>query len=163
MPYVARQAILDAGFAAHGLQRYWKSGFDNKLSNELIEVLVEGATNFPSPMSAIACYPIHGAVIRVAPDATAYALREALWDVSAVAQWLDPGESQRHIAWARQLWARIDPHTTGTAYPNHMAGDEKPERIRASYGKNYERLVALKNKYDPANFFRVNPNIKPMV
>jgi len=163
MPYVARQAILDAGFAAHSLQRYWKSGFDNKLSNELIEVLVEGAANFPSPMSAIACYPIHGAAIRVAPDATAYALREALWDVNAVAQWLDPGESQRHIVWARQLWARIDPLTTGTAYPNHMAGDEKPERIRASYGKNYERLVALKNKYDPGNFFRLNPNIKPTV
>ena len=161
MPYATRQGILDAGFAAHGIQRYWKSGFDNRLSGELIEVLVQGAANFPSPMSAIACYPIHGAAIRVPPDATAYALREALWDVNAVAQWLDPAESERHIGWARQLWARIDPLTTGTAYPNHMAGDEKPERIRASYGKNYERLVALKNKYDPANFFRLNPNIKP--
>jgi FAD/FMN-containing dehydrogenase len=163
LPYAARQTILDTGFAAHGVQRYWKSGFDNKLSGELIEVLVEGAASFPSVMSSIACYPVHGAAIRVAPDATAYALREALWDVNAVAQWLDPAESERHIAWARKLWARIEPLTTGTAYPNHMAGDERPERVRASYGKNYERLSALKNKYDPTNFFRLNPNIKPTV
>jgi FAD/FMN-containing dehydrogenase len=161
LPYTARQAILDAGFAAHGVQRYWKSGFDDKLSDQLIDLLVEGAANFPSAMSAIACYPIHGAAIRVASEATAYALRQALWDVNAVAQWLDPAESERHIAWARQLWARVEPHTTGTAYPNHMAGDERPERVRASYGKNYERLVKPKNKYDPDNFFRLNPNIKP--
>ena len=163
MPYVARQTILDAGFAEPGVQRYWKSGFATQLSDELIDVLVEGAAHFPSAMSAIACYPIHGAAVRVAPEATAYALREALWDVNAVAQWLDPAESERHIAWARQLWAQIESHTTGTAYTNHMAGDERPERGRASYGKNYERLVALKHKYDPANFFRLNPNIKPTV
>lgn len=161
LPYAARQSILDAGFAAHGVQRYWKSGFDNKLSDELIEVLVEGAANFPSAMSAIASYPVHGAATRVAPDATAYALREAVWDVNAVAQWLEPAESDRHITWARELWARIEPLTTGMAYINHLAGDERPERIRASYGKNYERLTALKNKYDPTNFFQLNPNIRP--
>ena len=163
IPYTARQTILDAGFAEHGVQRYWKSGFATQVSDELIDILVEGAAHFSSPMSAVACYPIHGAATRVAPEATAYALREALWDVNAVAQWLDPAESERHIAWARQLWARIEPRTTGTAYTNHMAGDEQPERVRASYGKNYERLVALKHKYDPANFFRLNPNIKPTV
>ena len=163
LPYVARQTILDAGFAEHGVQRYWKSGFATQLSDELIDIVVEGAAHFSSPMSAVACYPIHGAAIRVAPEATAYALREALWDVNAVAQWLDPAESKRHIAWTRQLWAQIEPHTTGTAYTNHMAGDEQPERVRVSYGKNYERLVALKHKYDPGNFFRLNPNIKPTV
>jgi len=163
MPYVARQTILDAGFAEHGVQRYWKSGFAKKLSDDLIDVLVEGAAHFPSALSSIACYPIHGAAIRVAPEATAYALREAFWDVNAVAQWLAPAESDQHITWARQLWAQIEPRTTGTAYTNHMAGDDRPERVRASYGQNYERLVALKHKYDPANFFRLNPNIKPTV
>jgi FAD/FMN-containing dehydrogenase len=161
MPYVVRQALLDAGFAEHGVQRYWKSGFDKEFSDELINALVEAALNFPSAMSAIACYPIHGAATRIAPDSTAYALREALWDVNAVAQWVEPAETERNIAWARQLWERIEPLTAGTAYINHMGGDERPERIRASYGRNYDRLVALKNKYDPTNFFHLNPNIKP--
>lgn len=161
MPYVVRQRILDDGMAEHGVQRYWKSGFAHRLSEEMIDVLIDGAAAFPSPMAVIACYPIHGATTRVAPEATAYALREFLWDVNAVAQWTDAAESDKHIAWARQLWGRIDPLTTGTAYTNHMAGDDRPERVRASYGANYERLVALKNKYDPDNFFQINPNIKP--
>jgi FAD/FMN-containing dehydrogenase len=163
MPYVVRQTLLDAGFAEHSVQRYWKSGFADTLSDELIDVLVKGAAESPSPQTAIAWYPIHGATTRVAADATAYALRRSLWDVNVVAQWLDPADSERHVAWTRRLWAQIDPLTTGTTYINHMAGDDRPERVRASYGGNYEKLVALKNTYDPTNLFRLNPNIRPSV
>jgi FAD/FMN-containing dehydrogenase len=163
MPYVVRQSLLDAGFAEHGVHRYWKSGFAETLSDELIDVLVDGAAEFPSPLSSIAWYPIHGAAARVAPDATAYALRRALWDVNVVAQWPDPAGSEQHIAWARHLWARLEPLTTGRAYVNHIAGDDRPERVRTSYGQNYERLVALKHKYDPTNLFHLNPNIRPEV
>jgi FAD/FMN-containing dehydrogenase len=161
MPYVARQTLLDDGLGPHGVQRYWKSGFATSLSDELIERAVEGAETFTSPMSVVAFVSyFHGAATRVASDATAFALREAQWDVDAVAQWLDPSESERHIAWARQVWAGMEPFTTG-AYLNHLASDDRPERIRASYGRNYERLVALKNKYDPTNLFRLNANVRP--
>jgi FAD/FMN-containing dehydrogenase len=163
MPYVARQTLLDAGFAAHGVQRYWKSGYAETLSDELFDILAEGAANFSSPLSAIAIFPFHGAASRVAPDETAFALRRAQWDLNVVAQWLDPAESERHIAWGRQLWARIEPLTGGSAYINHIAGDDRPERVRASYGTNYEKLVLLKNEYDPTNLFRLNPNIRPTV
>jgi hypothetical protein len=161
MPYVARQRLLDEGFADHGVQRYWKSGFVEPLSDALIDVLVDGAATFSSPMSAIALYTIHGATTRVAPDATAYALREFLWDVNVVGQWTDADESDRHIGWVRELWGQVDPHTRGTTYINHMAGDDRPERVRASYGINHDRLAAVKATYDPENFFRLNPNIKP--
>jgi predicted ATPase/FAD/FMN-containing dehydrogenase/DNA-binding NarL/FixJ family response regulator len=163
MPYVTRQALLDPGFAEPGVQRYWKSGFADTLSDELIDVLVHGAAAFPSPLASIAWYPIHGAAVRVAADATAYGLRRPLWDVNVIAQWVDPQESERQIAWARRIWVLIDPLTTGTTYINHMAGDDRPERVRASYGGNYERLVALKNTYDPTNLFRLNANIRPSV
>ena len=74
---------------------------------------------------------------------------------------MDPAESEQHIAWARKVWEHLEPLTGGTAYINHIAGDDRPEKVRASYGPNYERLVALKNKYDPTNLFRLNPNIRP--
>lgn len=161
MPYVARQTMLDAGFAPHGWQRYWKSGYARTLSDEIIDLAVDGAAEFPSPLSAIAFFNIHGAVTRVPPDATAFALREGQWDVNVIGQWLDPTASELPIAWVRQLWSQIDTLTTGTSYINHIAGDDKPERIRASYGQNYQRLVSLKNTYDPTNLFRLNPNIRP--
>ena len=97
-------------------------------------------------MSAIGLYTIHGAATRVAPDATAYALRDFLWDVNVIGQWPDPEASPRHISWVREQWGRIDPHTKGTTYINHMAGDDRPERVRASYGINHERLMAVKKK-----------------
>jgi len=144
-------------------QRYWKSGFADTLNDDLVDVLVEGAATFPSPRASIAWYPIHGAAVRVAADATAYGLRRPLWDVNVIAQWVDPEESERQIAWARQVWTMIDPLATGTTYINHMADDVRPERVRASYGGNYERVVALKNAYDPTNLFRLSANIPPSV
>jgi FAD/FMN-containing dehydrogenase len=161
MPYVVRQALLDEGFAEPGVQRYWKSGFAEELTDEIIDVIRDGASQLSSAQSAVAWYPIHGAIGRVAPDATAYALRRNLWDVNVVAQWRDPAESEKHIAWARQNWARLEPLTTGCAYVNHLVGDERPERVRASFGAHYPRLVEVKKKYDPTNLFRLNPNIRP--
>jgi len=97
----------------------------------------------------------------VAPDATAFALREPLWDLNVIAQWLDGAESERNIAWGRDLWAQIEPLAGNRVYINHFAGDDEVERVRASYGGNYERLVALKDTYDPTNVFRLNQNIRP--
>ncbi|HLZ68620.1 MAG TPA: FAD-binding oxidoreductase [Dehalococcoidia bacterium] len=161
MPYCVRQTILDEAFAAHGIHRYWKSGDARELSDEIVDLLLQGAADCPSPQSSIAVFGLHGASTRVAPEATAFALREPLWDINLIAQWQDSADSERNIAWGRQLWARVEPLTGGRVYVNHFAADDKPERIRASYGPNYERLLALKQRYDPTNLFSLNPNIKP--
>jgi FAD/FMN-containing dehydrogenase len=162
MPYAVRQKMLDAAFATHGWQRYWKSGFANSLSDELIDIVVKAASDFSSPMSAIVFFPMHGAATRVPADATAFSVRKQVVDTNAIAQWFDPAESERHISWIRDVWSRIEPHTAGNAYINHIAADDRPEKVRASYGSNYDRLSALKAKYDPSNLFQLNPNIRPV-
>ena len=163
MPYTARQSMIDAGFATHGIQRYWKSGLAAALTDEIIDALVDGAHRFPSAMSAMALFWIHGAATRVAPEATAFGARQAQWDINAIAQWIDPADTDGHVRWTRELWGAVEPLTTGNAYINHIAGDDRPERIRSSYGSNYDRLVAVKNAYDPQNVFRLNANVKPTV
>jgi FAD/FMN-containing dehydrogenase len=153
--------MLDDAFAAHGLQRYWKSALTETLSEDFIDAAIEGAKNFASPLSAIAIFRIHGAATRVDTDATAFGMRQAQWDCNIISQWEDPADNEEQITWTRQFWATIEPHTSDGTYVNHIAADDKPERIRASYGPNYDRLAALKKKYDPTNMFRLNPNIRP--
>ena len=161
MPYGARQRMLDEPNAIHGLQRYWRSAFTEQISDGLIDVMVEGASSFSSPMSALLFFNIHGAATRVSPAATAFAPRRAQWDFDAIGQWADAGESTKHIAWVRALWSKLEPHLQGSAYVNHLAADDRPEKVRASFGENYGRLRALKAVYDPKNLFRVNANIAP--
>ena len=161
MPYGARQRMLDEPNAIHGLQRYWRSAFTEQISDGLIDVMVEGASSFSSPMSALLFFNMHGAATRVSPAATAFAPRRAQWDLDAIGQWADAGESTKHIAWVRALWSKLEPHLQGSAYVNHLAADDRPEKVRASFGENYGRLRALKAVYDPKNLFRVNANIAP--
>ena len=112
-------------------------------------------------MTQIVFYNIHGAATRVPLGDTAFGSRESKWDFNIVTQWTDPAESDRHIAWTRDHWSRVEEITDGSGYINHLAGDDKPERVPKSYGENYDRLVTLKQRYDPQNMFRLNPNIKP--
>jgi len=161
MPYGARQRMLDEPNAIHGLQRYWRSAFTEQISDGLIDVMVEGASSFSSPMSALLFFNMHGAATRVSSAATAFAPRRAQWDFDAIGQWADAGESTKHIAWVRALWSKLEPHLQGSAYVNHLAADDRPEKVRASFGENYGRLRALKAVYDPKNLFRVNANIAP--
>ena len=161
MPYAARQRLLDEPNATHGLQRYWRSAFTGAISDELIDVLIEGATTFTSPLSALIFFYMHGAATRVPPADTAFAPRRAQWDFDAIGQWTDGGESAIHTRWVRALWSRLEPHLQGSAYVNHLAADDRPEKVRASFGANYDRLRALKTVYDPTNLFRLNANIAP--
>jgi FAD/FMN-containing dehydrogenase len=161
MPYGVRQTLLDEPNAVNGLQRYWRSAFTEHISDELIDVVSEAAATFSSPMSALLFFYMHGAATRVDPDATAFAARRTQWDFDAIGQWADPSESQQHIAWVRALWDTLQPHLEGSAYVNHIALDDAPEKIRASYGTNHGRLSQLKTRYDPTNVFRVNANILP--
>jgi FAD/FMN-containing dehydrogenase len=161
MPYAARQRLLDEPNATHGLQRYWRSAFTERISDGLIDLMVQGASSFSSPLSALLLFNMHGAATRVSPTATAFAARRPQWDFDAIGQWADAGQSAMHIAWVRDLWTKLELHLQGSAYVNHLAADDRPEKVRASFGENYARLRALKAKYDPKNLFRVNANIAP--
>ncbi len=105
---------------------------------------------------------MHGAAARVPATATAFSARRPLWDFDIIGQWSDPAESSGHIAWVKALWDRLEPELLGTVYINHMAADDRPEKVRASYGENYARLRELKAVYDPMNLFRVNANVSPV-
>ncbi len=161
MPYTARQMMLDDPNATHGLQRYWRSALTERLSDELIDLLVEGASKFSSPLSAIIFFYMHGAAVGVAPTDTAFAARRTQWDFDLIGQWVNAAESASHIAWVKSLWDRLQPHLLGTAYVNHLSSDDRPEKVRASFGQNYDRLRQVKRVYDPTNLFRLNANIAP--
>jgi FAD/FMN-containing dehydrogenase len=97
----------------------------------------------------------------VGPTDTAFAARRNQWDFDLIGQWADPSQSDDHIAWVKALWGELEPHLKGSAYLNHLAADDRPEKVRASFGENYGRLRQLKHTYDPANLFRLNPNVVP--
>jgi FAD/FMN-containing dehydrogenase len=161
MPYGARQTMLDDPNATHGLHRYWRSAFTERVSDELIDLLVEGASTFTSPMSAMIFFYMHGAAARVSPTDTAFSARRSQWDFDLIGQWAQADESASHIAWVKSVWSRLEGHLLGTAYVNHLSADDRPEKVRASFGENYARLRQIKRIYDPTNVFRLNANIAP--
>lgn len=158
-PYTAWQAILDP-LLTPGMRNYWKSHDFRELSDGLIDVLVEHARRIPDPQTEIAFAQLGGAVSRVPIEASAYTHRDAQFVVNVHGRWADPAKDTECIGWARGLFQAAAPFATGGVYVNFLTQDE-PDRVRAAYGSNYDRLVALKNKYDPTNLFRVNQNIRP--
>jgi FAD/FMN-containing dehydrogenase len=161
MPHIARQCMLDRPYADYGRMRYWKSGSSEVLSDEFIELLIEAGRTLSSPESAILVFRLHGAAARVPIEATACPLRGERWDINMIAQWSVAAESDHHKAWARDFWQGLEPLLSGAAYMNHLAADDGLERVRASFGANFERLTAIKTRYDPDNLFHLNPNIRP--
>ena len=113
-------------------------------------------------MSAIGIQQLHGAAIRVGATETAFAHRYFHYNLLPVSIWRSPADSEKSVRWVRELWEAMQPFLERDAYGNDM-GEEGEERVRSAYGINYERLVALKNRYDPTNFFRLNQNIRPTV
>ena len=165
MPYTQIQGMLDAGFPA-GMQNYWKSNFLNSLDETAIELLVEHARNAPSPNSVAAIEQFGGVVNRVGINDTAFNHRGARYNLLIMGIWPDASAKDENVSWVRNLWDAMQPYSSGGVYVNYLGqeGDEGPERIQAAYGKEkYERLVTLKNKYDPGNLFQLNQNIKPTV
>ena len=110
-------------------------------------------------LSMMHLYPVNGAVHRVGPAETAWNERSATWTMVIVAVDEDPALAEDLGAWAKRYWSAIHKHTNNGGYVNFMMGDGDPARLEATYGENYDRLVALKRKYDPTNFFHVNQNI----
>lgn len=159
LPHPAVQSMFDAIYPP-GLQWYWKADFVNELSDEAIDLHVKFGSSIPTAQSTMHLYPINGAPHRIGRNDTAFSFRESTWAEVIVGVDPDPGNKERIIEWARQYWDALHPYSAGGAYVNFMM-EEGQERIRATYRDNYERLVAVKTKYDPENLFRVNQNIKP--
>jgi len=160
MPYPALQALFD-GLYPKGLQWYWKGDFVKTLPDAAIEVHLEHIAKVPSAISAMHLYPIDGAVHRRKQDATAWNCRDATWSMVIVGVDSDPAKAPALKKWAKDYWEAVHPFDLGGAYPNFMMDDEGEARLAATYGDNYKRLAAMKAKFDPANLFRVNHNIRP--
>lgn len=161
IPYPALQSMFD-GLYPNGMQWYWRGDFVNALSDEAIDAHVEQAARTPSELSLMHLYPIDGAVHRVGKQETAWSAREARWSMVIAGIDPDPQKAESVTRWAKAYWETLHPFNPGGGYSNFMM-DEGEARVRATYGDNYDRLAALKNKYDPANLFHVNQNIRPAV
>jgi hypothetical protein len=159
MPFPALQSMFD-GLYPPGLQWYWKANFVKTLSDESIAANIENARKLPTMHSTMHMYPINGAAAAVGADDTAWSYRDATWAQVIVGVDPDPGKKEGLIAWARDYWNAMQPHTMGGGYVNFLM-DEGADPAKNSYGPHYERLAKIKAKYDPDNFFRVNQNIKP--
>ena len=163
MPYTQVQRMMDEGFPP-GRQNYWKSNFLKDLDSEAIDIIVDQVAKAPSPFSAVAIEQFSGAVNRVGVDDTAFNHRGARYNLLIVGIWEDPDAKAENVKWVRDLWDAMEPYSTGGVYVNYLGqeADEGADRIKAAYGpEKYQQLVALKDKYDPTNLFRLNQNIKP--
>jgi FAD/FMN-containing dehydrogenase len=159
MPFMALQFAFDALFPK-GDQWYWKADFVSELTDEAIDLHLKHARELPTLQSTMHLYPIDGAAHDVSDDATAWAYRHARFAQVIAAIDPDPANNERMIGWARSYWNDLHPHSAGGAYVNMMM-EEGEDRIQAAYRGNYERLLAIKRRYDPGNLFRINQNIDP--
>lgn len=161
MAYTELQSMFDAAFPP-GRQNYVKAHFLREIRDEAIDILVDHFARVPSPLSMLFFQQTGGAMRR---GHTAYAHRDAFYNLLLLSAWLDPGESEHHVRWTQELWQALRPYATGGVYVNDIGqeGDEGVDQIRAAYGTNYQRLAELKQKYDPTNLFGHNQNIKPAV
>jgi hypothetical protein len=159
MPHPVLQGMFDALYPP-GMQWYWKADFVRELSDEAIAQHTKYAAQLPTMHSTMHLYPIDGRAGRIKKNATPWFYRDAKWAQVMVGVDPDPGNREKISAWAKDYWNALHPHSAGGAYVNFMM-DEGDDRIRATYGKNYDRLAKIKKRYDPTNLFRVNQNIKP--
>jgi FAD/FMN-containing dehydrogenase len=159
MPVPVLQSMFD-GLYPHGDQWYWRADFVKEISDDAVDAHVEQASRLPTWKSTMHLYPIDGAASRVGSDATPWAYRDARWAQVIVGVDPDPANASSLKQWTVDYFDALHPHSMGGAYVNFMM-DEGQERVRATYGDNYERLAQIKRKYDPNNLFRINQNIQP--
>lgn len=161
MPYSAAQRMADFLWPP-GLHNYWKSSYLTALTDDAIDVVVDFFARVPSPRTVIVLeHNGDSAWDRVPDSATAFGHRAWPYNFLVTSAWTDPKDAERNIAWTRELFDAMRPFTAPGAYVNYLGGDEGVDGIRAAYGDKLARLAALKAKFDPANFFRVNQNIAP--
>ena len=158
-PYAGFQTAFDP-LLTKGGRNYWKSNNFSALSDSAIDLMIGAAANLPGPECEIFVAQLGGAMGRVDPAATAFVGRDARFIMNVHGRWSDVADDEHVRGWARQVFKNLAPHATGSGYVNFLTEDEG-ERVAASYGANYARLQQLKQRFDPANLFRMNLNIAP--
>jgi len=156
MPYSTMNTLTDEA-APPGLRHYWKQSLLRGLTDDAIDTIIAHVARVPSPRTVVLIEHVHGAAQRVAPTATAFPHRDTSHGVVMLSMWDDAAHDATNTGWTRELATAVRPFATGGAYVN-AAWDEKPG---AAFGVNYERLVTIKDRYDPTNLFRHNTNIAP--
>lgn len=164
MSYTEAQSMLDLAIPPSALRSYWKSHFLKEIPDQAIDTLISYFAKVPSPRTAILFQQFGGEASRVREGTTAFGHRkDGEYDFIIFSLWQISSDDDASIRWTRGLWDEMKPFSPGGVYVNNL-GDDGPEgRVRAAYGSNHDRLVALKNKYDPANLFRLNQDIKPVI
>jgi FAD binding domain/Berberine and berberine like len=163
MSYLELISMLDS-IVPRGRHYYSKASSLKILTDEAFETMIDAHATRPSPWTQIVLQHVHGATSRADQAETAFALREEYHSLQVMASWTkeNPNEADEHIKWTRDLWMATEPFAISGTYINFLGSDEEESAaVRASYGPNYERLVRVKNAYDPTNFFHLNHNIKP--
>jgi FAD/FMN-containing dehydrogenase len=155
----ALQSMFDALYPP-GLQWYLKADFVRELKDEAIALHVKHGALLPTMHSTMHLYPINGKASTAKNTATPWSYRDAVWAAVMAGVDPDPANNEKISKWAKDYWTATHPYSAGGAYVNFLM-DEGEDRIRATYGNNYDRLARIKKRYDPTNFFRVNQNIKP--
>jgi FAD/FMN-containing dehydrogenase len=159
--FLDQQRVFDPGYGVD--RNYWKGHFVRELPDELIDELLGRMTALGRRPGAILIESLRGAPKEVDPDGAALGFRDAAFNVSVMAGWTDPVLDDEHIAWAREAAAAIEPWSVSGGYANYMQADEPMERVRAAFGEEaFDRLRALKSRYDPDNVLRRNQNIPPL-
>jgi FAD/FMN-containing dehydrogenase len=163
MSYAAIQSALDPALPP-GKRYYLKGHLMSEVSDEAIATMVDHYARVPSPESLIVLQQIGNAANRVDPMATAFSYRNARYDLVIISVWSDPADDEPNIRWARELHDAMEPFSLRAVYVNSVGDEDMAAAVRASFRpETFDRLAALKAKYDPANFFRLNPNIPPSV
>jgi len=163
MPYTAAQAMLDDMFPS-GYRNYWKSSILKGLSDDAIDTMLAHFAQVPSPMTLVILeHNGDGAMDRVDASETAFGHRDWSYNFLITSIWADAADDEKNIEWTRAFWEAVQPFSRDAVYVNYL-DQEGEERVKDAYApQTYERLVNLKNKYDPTNLFRINQNIKPTV
>jgi len=159
MPYPAMNSAFDA-LVPKGLQHYWKANFVTELTDEAIAAHETFGPRVPYVSSTMHLYPINGVVHDVAPDATAFAYRDANFAEVIAGMWLEPADNEANIRWVRDYYSATAPQSEQGGYVNFMSADDH-DRVVVNYKENYLRLVEVKRRYDPSNVFHLNQNIEP--
>jgi len=160
MPYRSQQSMFDEAFP-HGRQSYWKSSLMHAIDDDAIDIAIDYMSRVPSAGTATLFEHYHGAYARSEGGETAFSHRSDPYDFVILSVWDDRAETPANVRWTREFFETMRPHLSTGVYVNVLDNDEGVDRVKAAYGDNYERLVALKHKYDPTNLFRMNQNIRP--
>lgn len=157
--FIDLQTMADSDFP-HGRRYYTKSGYFASLDDSTIDRLIEAALSIPSPETQIELAYLGGAAAEIAPHETAFGDRSAPFILNLLANWLDLSADASNISWIRGLFTRLRPTMRPGAYVNFMSGDEQ-DRVPEAYHERWDRIVEVKSRYDPSNFFRLNQNVPP--